>query len=274
MKASAKPSDELLDKIKTHKPEIVEHLQSVEKFVVAVRTIWPEARLLTDAERAEDTRFREQIVLVREDNARAYGSQKPWKKKYDFLTKPWEDVRESVRVKLIEHEEETYVLARSQGRRDKEQSMRRRRLKKLIRRLRELQRQDLTRDELLLKLGAAKKEAGKAYALLVIHTPTKDQPVTSETFHFALDQKKLRQARRREGSYLLRSNIKSDDPGHLWRLYLQLVEVEQAFNRPYQHGAAWVEGQVLKPPARVEAAHTVIERMRDDAHAANDLGGA
>ena len=60
--------------------------------------------------------------------------------------------------------------------------MRRRRLKKLIRRLRELQRQDLTRDELLLKLGAAKKEAGKAYALLVIHTPTKDQPVTSETF--------------------------------------------------------------------------------------------
>src|SRR6516164_3204371 len=146
-----------------------------------------------------------------------------------FLTKPWEDVRESVRVKLIEHEEETYVLARSQGRRDKEQSMRGRRLKKLIRRLRELQRQDLTRDELLLKLGAAKKEAGKAYALLVIHTPTKDQPVTSETFHFALDRKKLRQARRREGSYLLRSNIKSDDPGHLWRLYLQLVEVEQAF---------------------------------------------
>src|ERR1019366_9531355 len=110
------------------------------------------------------------------------------------------------------------ICSRSQPRRDKEQSMRRRRLKKLIRRLRELQRQDLTRDELLLKLGAAKKEAGKAYALLVIHTPTKDQPVTSETFHFALDRKKLRQARRREGSYLLRSNITSDDPGHLWRL--------------------------------------------------------
>src|SRR6266478_5518710 len=80
-----------------------------------------------------------------------------------FLTKPWEDVRQSVRVKLAEHDGEIYVLARSQGRRDKEQSMRRRRLRKLIRRLRELQRQDLTRDELLLKLGAAKKEAGRAY---------------------------------------------------------------------------------------------------------------
>jgi hypothetical protein len=81
-----------------------------------------------------------------------------------------EDWLTRLRVKLIEHEEETYVLARSQGRRNKEQSMRRRRLKKLIRRLRELQQQDLTRDELLLKLGAAKKEAGKAYTLLVIHT--------------------------------------------------------------------------------------------------------
>jgi hypothetical protein len=146
-----------------------------------------------------------------------------------FLTKPWEDVRQSVRVKLAEHDGETYVLARSQGRRDKEQSMRRRRLRKLIRRLRELQRQDLTRDELLLKLGAAKKEAGRAYGLLAIHTPTKDQPVTSETFHFTLDRKKLRQARRREGGYLLRTNIKSEDPAHLWRLYLQLVEIEQAF---------------------------------------------
>src|SRR6202158_2114269 len=53
-----------------------------------------------------------------------------------FVTKPWEDVRESVRVKLIEHGEETYVFVRSEGRRDKEQSMRRRRLKKLIKRLR------------------------------------------------------------------------------------------------------------------------------------------
>ena len=82
---------------------------------------------------------------------------------------------------------------------------------------------------LLLKLGAAKKEAGKAYRLLVIHTPTKDQPVTPQTFHFTLDRKKLRLARRREGGYLLRSNIRSDDLGHLWRLYLQLVEIEQAF---------------------------------------------
>jgi hypothetical protein len=146
-----------------------------------------------------------------------------------LATKPWEDVRESVRVKLVEDGEETYVLARSDGRRDKEQAMRQRRLRKLIKRLRELQNQHLTRDDLLLKLGAAKKEAGKAYGLLVITTPTKDQPVTPQTFTFKLDRNKLRAARRREGSYLLRSNIKGNDPAKLWRAYLQLVEIEQAF---------------------------------------------
>src|ERR1700684_394026 len=143
-----------------------------------------------------------------------------------LAAKPWEDVRESVRVKLIEQEQETYVFARSQARREKEQAMRRRRLRKLIKRRRELQGQNLTRDELLLKLGAAKKEAGKAYGLLTIHTPTKDQSVTPQTFDFALDRKKLRIARRRECGYLLRSNIRGDDPGHLWRLYLQLVEID------------------------------------------------
>ncbi len=143
-----------------------------------------------------------------------------------LAVKPWENVRESVRVKLIEDGVETYVFARSEARREKEQAMRRRRLRKLIKRLRELQAQDLTRDELLLKLGAAKKEAGKAYGLMTIHTPTKDQPVTPQTFHFAINRKKLRAARRREGGYLLRTNINGDDPGHLWRLYLQLVEID------------------------------------------------
>ena len=118
-----------------------------------------------------------------------------------LAAKRWEDVRDSVRVKLVEDGDETYVLARSDGRRDKEQAMRQRRLRKLIKRLRELQHQDSTRDDLLLKLGAAKKEAGKAYRLLIIHTPANDQPVTPQTFHFKLDRKKLRAARRREGSY-------------------------------------------------------------------------
>jgi transposase len=146
-----------------------------------------------------------------------------------FLTKPWIAVREQVTVKLLNRDGELYVLALSAGRQDKERAMRRRRLKRLWKRLHELQRQTLSRDELLLKLGAAKKAAGRAYGLVHVQVPAADQPVTADTFTFVLNRKKLRQVRRREGRYLLRSNLTSDDPVQLWTWYIQLTEVEQAF---------------------------------------------
>ncbi|MCP4303471.1 MAG: IS1634 family transposase [bacterium] len=146
-----------------------------------------------------------------------------------FLTRPWEQVRESVRVKLLEHDGELYILAKSGGRTNKERAMRRRRLKKLWRRLGELRRQRLTRDQLLIKLGAAKKKAGQAYGLVDIRLPGKNQPVSPETFSYSLRKERLRTVRRREGRYLLRTNLCGEDPGQLWRLYIQLTEIEQAF---------------------------------------------
>jgi hypothetical protein len=129
-----------------------------------------------------------------------------------FLGRPWEQVRESVQVKV-----------------NKERAMRRRRLKKLWRRLADLRQQKLSRDQLLLKIGAAKKEAGRAYGLVEIQLPKADQAPTPETFSYRLRKEKLRQVRRREGRYLLRTNLSDDDPAHLWRLYIQLTEIEQAF---------------------------------------------
>jgi hypothetical protein len=147
----------------------------------------------------------------------------------DFLQLPWEQAQESVEVKLLAQEGEIYILTRSAGREGKERSMRRHRLKKLWKRLHELQRQQLTRDELLIKLGAAKKEAGRAWALVAICLPEKDQPVTPESFSFSLCKDKLRTVRRREGRYLLRSNLSAEDPAQLWHYYIQLTEIEQAF---------------------------------------------
>jgi len=147
----------------------------------------------------------------------------------DFLAKPWTQVRESVEVKLLEQPEELYVLARSHDRVHKERGMRRRRLKRLWTRLRQLQTQQLSRDQLLMKIGAAKKEAGRAYALVEITLPQPGEAITAQTFSFRLNRDKLRVARRREGQYLLRSNLTAEDPATLWRYYLQLTEVEQAF---------------------------------------------
>ena len=107
--------------------------------------------------------------------------------------------------------------------------MRRRRLKRLWNRLHELQHQQLTRDELLLKLGAAKADAGKAYRLVEVRVSKAEEPINAETFTFSLRKERLRAALRTEGDYLLRSNLASEDPAILWQRYIQLTEIETAF---------------------------------------------
>ena len=146
-----------------------------------------------------------------------------------FLELPWQEVRQSVEVKLLTEEGELYVLVRSEGRLLKERGMRQRRLKKLWRRLGELQRQSNSRDQLMLKLGAAKKEAGRAWSLVDIRVPETDEEFAESGFSFRLRRDRLRRVRRREGRYLLRSNMTAEDPATLWRLYMQLIEIEQAF---------------------------------------------
>ena len=146
-----------------------------------------------------------------------------------FLDQPWQQVRESVEVKLLQQEQELYILAKSQPRMLKERGMRRRRLKRLWQRLHELQRQKLTRDQLLIKLGAAKKEAGRAYHLVDIELPAAGEDVTPDTFSYTLRRDKLRLTMRREGRYLLRSNLREEDPATLWKYYIRLTEIEQVF---------------------------------------------
>jgi transposase len=147
----------------------------------------------------------------------------------DFLNRPWKSIRSEVEVKLLPKEKEVYVLAKSRGRVSKERSMRKRRLKKLWKRLHELQQQKLTRDKLLLKLGAAKTEAGNAYRLVDIVVPEVGEPVNPSSFRFSINKPALRHMRQIEGQYLLRSFQCGVEPEQLWEFYVQLTEVEQAF---------------------------------------------
>ena len=137
---------------------------------------------------------------------------------------PWQAVRSGVEVKLLAQEQELYVLAQSRARIDKERAIRRRKLKWLWKRLKEIAAMAIDREELLMKLGAARSKARAAYRLLTI-----DIDPNKAAFSFALDRDKLRQARRREGRYLLRTNLSGREPAELWRFYIQLVEIEAAF---------------------------------------------
>lgn len=147
-----------------------------------------------------------------------------------FLDKPWARVRDRLEVKLLEQEGEVYVLAQSRARVQKERAMRRRRLKRLLARLAELRTmKTISRDELMLKLGAARQQAGRAWKLVEISLPEAGEPFASHQMDYRLNRRKLRQTLRREGRYLLRSNLAPTDPAQLWKLYTQLTEVEEAF---------------------------------------------
>ncbi len=137
---------------------------------------------------------------------------------------PWQEVRAGVQVKLLQEEGEVYVLAESKDRVNKERSMRRRQLKKLWARLKELKGKRLKRDQLLLKLGAAKQQWRAAWRLVEVNVPK-----AAADWSYSLCKDKLRQVRRREGRYLLRSNLTGRDNAQLWQFYIQLVQVEEAF---------------------------------------------
>jgi hypothetical protein len=144
-----------------------------------------------------------------------------------FLAQPWAQVRQGVQVKRLATEEDVYVLAMSDARIGKERGMRRKRLRRYVDRLQALQGQTLTRDQLLMKLGAARHDAGRAAGLVKVTIPK--AATTTASLEFTLDRARLRQVRRREGRYLLRTNLTAQQPDALWTFYIQLTEVEQAF---------------------------------------------
>jgi transposase len=204
---------------KTLKP----FLDRIEKAYGQARRVWIMDRGIPTEATLREMRERKISYLVGTPKGRINQHEKQW------LTLPWKQVRDSVQVKLYEHEEELYVLARSDGRQAKEIAIRRKRLARLLRKLRTMRHSLPKRDQLLLRIGAAKKEAGRAFGFVQLTIPSPDQSVTRASFHFQVDKLKLRQAAQRDGHYLLRSNLTAEDPAILWTRYIQLTQIEAAF---------------------------------------------
>jgi transposase len=148
----------------------------------------------------------------------------------ELLHGDWETVqgRPGVKVQLLSHEGEVYVLAKSEDRAQKELAMRRRQLKGLSRDLRALQKlvrkgRLRNRDKIHMKLGRIQERwsSAKKYLKSVIHTPGQ--------LHWEWDKPLLRRMRLIDGAYLLRSNLEPLEPDLLWKQYVQLTDVEEAF---------------------------------------------
>lgn len=194
-------------------------LQKIEEQYGKAERVWVMDRGIPTEEVLKDMRENHVLYLV--------GTPRGRLSRYEsaLITEPWHKVREGVDVKLLSQGNEVYVLAQSADRIHKERSMRRRQLKRLWRRLHQLRDMQLTRDRLLLKLGAAKQQSPSAWKFIDIILPEGDD----EPLRFSLRKDKLRKAVRREGRYLLRTNLVGRDPAEMWEFYIQLVHVEEAF---------------------------------------------
>jgi len=184
------------------------------------------------------------------------------------MSKPWHEAWPGVQMKLLAQDNELYVFAESVDRVSKERAMRRRQLKWLWARLRQLAGMRLTREELLMKLGAARARAPTAWRLVKVVVAK-----GGADFTYRLDRDKLRRARRREGRYLLRTNLTEHDPAKLWTYYLQLVAVEEAFKnlkgdlaiRPIFHKIEpRIEAHILACASHCSMFRRVADRRRYD----------
>ena len=200
-------------------------LKKIEDTYGKARRVWvmdrgvPSEAILKDMRDPE----RQTFYLVGTPKSKINQHEKKW------LDLPWQKVRDSVEVKLYEHQGELYVLAKSGGRQAKENAMRRKRLARLLRKLRAMRKSLPKRDQLLLRIGAAKKEAGRAFGFVKIQMPAAGQAVTRETFSFQVDKAKLKATEQRDGHYLRRSNLTGEDPAVLWTRYVQLTQIESVF---------------------------------------------
>jgi len=223
-------------------------LKKIEDTYGKARRVWvmdrgvPTEEILKEMRKPE----RQTFYLVGTPKGRINQHEKKW------LDLPWQKIRDSVEVKLYQLEGELYVLAKSGGRQAKEIAMRRKRLARLLRKLRTMRKSLPKRDQLLLRIGAAKKEAGRAFGFVRIQIPQADQAVTRETFSFQVDKAKLKATEQRDGHYLLRSNLTAEDPAVLWTRYVQLTQIESVF-------------RCLKSELSIRPIHHQLEH-RADAH--------
>lgn len=216
---------EVMDGNTSDKTTLRGFLNKIETLYGSARRVWlmdrgiPTEALLGEIRSTRPDTF----YLVGTPRSRVNKFEKHW------LDLPWQQVRESVEVKLFAQDGETYVLAKSAGRQAKEIAIRRKKLARLLWKLRAMRRSCPKRDQLLMRLGAVRTEAGRAFGFVNINLPTAHQPVTRSSFTFTVDKTKLKDAELRDGHYLLRTNLSAEDPAVLWQRYMQLTQIEAAF---------------------------------------------
>ena len=179
---------EVMEGNRSDRTTLRDFLDQMEKPYGQARRVWVMDRGIPTEAVLQEMRNREREVYYLVGTPRS--KVQPYEKKW--LELPWKKVREPVEVKRFADHGEWYVLAKSEGRQAQERAMRRKRLARLLRKLRVMHKSLPLRDQLLLRMGAAKKEAGRAFGFVELRVPEEAEPVTREAFPFQVNQEKLR----------------------------------------------------------------------------------
>ena len=164
----------------------------------------------------------------------------------------WQQIRNDVSVKSIRDQNETYVLAKSKARLEKERAIRHRKLRAYLVGLDKLQKNYRDRDRFLKRLGVLLHEAGSCSKCVDLQLPPEGKKVSPRNFKYSFDRPAYRKMIHRDGKYFLRTNQTDKDPIELWEQYMLQTRVEQSFKE-------------LKSDLSIRPIHHQLEN-RVDAH--------
>jgi transposase len=202
-------------------------LRMVEKKYGKARRIWIFDRGIVSEENLAAIRKREGQYLV--------GTPRSQMKQFEaeLLKDDWTQVRPEVQVKKVSipQGEETYILCRTTGRKEKEKAIRNRFSTRMENALKGLQKSIIKgrlkdRHKMERRLGKIQARHPQVNDLYTVELRD-----TTEGTRLFWETKKDRQAWResREGAYMLRTNLKAETAEELWAKYMQLTEAEASF---------------------------------------------
>jgi transposase len=192
--------------------------------------IWAMDRGMVSEENLDYLRERDALYIVGTPKGRLRLFERQLLEQAD-----WKQVQEGVEVKLLDHPDhqgkERYVLCRSKARHEKESAMLRRQLERLRGKLEQidaaLRRRPAARDKIERLIGKWLGRNTAAERIFTVDVVAEDGLAVG--LRVEEDQSKVDWSHAAHGAYLLRTNCQEQDPCKLWRWYIHLTEVEDAF---------------------------------------------
>lgn len=211
---------------------VEEIVSSIEKKHGQANRIWVMDRGMVSEANLKFLRGREGRYIV--------GTPKASLRKFEkqLIDQNWEQVQAGVEVKLVASPDgaETFILARSAERREKEKAMHERFIGRMEEGLKKLQSaadsgrltDETTAHRRLGRLQGQNSRAAKAFDVVIERLP-KGSGKARLRVTWTRNEAWSDWATLSEGCYLLRSNVTDMDASSLWKHYIQLTDAEWAF---------------------------------------------